>query len=269
MNEAGSVQDTGPPAGFVPYGEEGWWNNPQTGVYLEPIGKRQMWLDAEAKEFRDLFEGSLAEGLTVAGGAATSLRGAGGLAAPKHLFIPDLHKTALALKKDLSHLDGPAAMLAVFESGAGAVHERLIRSLAAFRSEWSEEALCVAAAEALTQPCEAAEVAAAAVVLVVGHRAVAATVAGARCWLVSSAAGEEATTATRGTARALCHHLPSSASSSADSLCLAVSVGELSLEDAEVAEIVRADRAQPAPRCCAPLEARPPQLLGRLALLAF
>eukprot|EP00435_Cladocopium_sp_Y103_P039922 s1054_g10.t1 len=169
--QGGQVQEDAPlPSGFKPL-QDGWLHNPDTGVFLEPSGQK-LWFDPEAREYQELYEGSTLP-LCVHGGATSSSSRA------KHVFIPDLHRTAQVLKADLGHLDRPAALLALLDPSAvaQAPHERLIRRLAAARSEWSEEAMSSALAAVLAS-CEVTGIALA---LVVGQRAFAAA-KGASCW---------------------------------------------------------------------------------------
>ena len=169
------------PSGFKPLGKDGWLHNPDTGVFLEPGGQK-LWFDPEAKEYQELFEGSLLPLCTHGGASSSSLR------ATKHLFIPDLHRTAQALKADLGHLDRPAALLALLDPNAvaAAPHERLIRRLAANRSEWSEEAM----SSAISAVLASSEVTGIALALVVGQRAFAAA-KGASCWRFAESGDEK------------------------------------------------------------------------------
>jgi len=113
---------------------------------------------------------------------------------------------AKALKKDFGHLDRPAGALAIvgaprdpqgvtLESAARAVPEKLLRRLAAYRSEWTDEELCAALAGSI------ADVAGgdpglrpnAAIALVVGDRIVAAAAPGTHIGVCmhSNAAGDD------------------------------------------------------------------------------
>ncbi|CAJ1416424.1 unnamed protein product [Effrenium voratum] len=112
-----------------------------------------------------------------------------------HLFIPDLHRTAQALKADLGHLDRPAALLALLDPAATPPHERLIRRLAAARGEWSPEATA-SAVSAVLDSCAGSD-AGISLALVVGQRAFAGAAPGsassrARCWRVTES-GAQAT----------------------------------------------------------------------------
>mmetsp|Transcript_57414 Transcript_57414/g.186504 ORF Transcript_57414/g.186504 Transcript_57414/m.186504 type:complete len:366 (+) Transcript_57414:157-1254(+) len=117
-------------------------------------------------------------------------------------MIGDLHGAAKALKKDFGHLDRPAGALAVIgvppagssismDVAAKGVTEKLLRRLAASRSEWSDEDLTAALAGAI------ADVAAGdggirpnvAIALVVGGRLVAAAAPGAHIGVCTHSAG--------------------------------------------------------------------------------
>mmetsp|Transcript_13990 Transcript_13990/g.25854 ORF Transcript_13990/g.25854 Transcript_13990/m.25854 type:complete len:518 (-) Transcript_13990:23-1576(-) len=154
------------PSGFEKCGQEGWLRHTGRNLYLEVDTGKLYWFDAIANEYKDFCEGTSMP-LAVVGSAAVSLgRGASPATsskstpgakpvAPRHVVIPDLHRTALALKLDLDHLDRPAAFLAVYgvatpqaeqqalatEAATLTLHERLIRHLAAHRGAWSESML--------------------------------------------------------------------------------------------------------------------------------
>eukprot|EP00931_Biecheleriopsis_adriatica_P067521 TRINITY_DN41642_c0_g1_i1.p1 TRINITY_DN41642_c0_g1~~TRINITY_DN41642_c0_g1_i1.p1 ORF type:complete len:505 (+),score=83.13 TRINITY_DN41642_c0_g1_i1:40-1515(+) len=154
--KGGPSRETSGPPGFQACDREGFLHNPQRGLFLEEATGKQTWYDATSGEYRDFREGETLS-LKFCGGAAvrqgkvdsgTSSKPQ----APKHVVIQDLHRVAAALKTDLSHFDRPSAMVAVYGAGpspgsvsvdiaARVVHEKLIRRLAAYRSEWSDEAL--------------------------------------------------------------------------------------------------------------------------------
>lgn len=226
----------GPP-GFEPFPEKpGWLHHPGRGIFLEKETGRQCWFDVHSQEYLDLRDGRTLV-VTFTGGAAARLGSSAASAAtlakapppgsatlktqvPRHVFISDLHRVAEIMKTELAHFDKPSAMLAVFETGnnAGGVavdvaarvfHERLIKRLAAFRSDWPNEALCAAAAGALEDLGAPATLTpgaaippppAVAVALVLGHRLVTAATSGASYWLLGrpSAAGEAKAEASEG-----------------------------------------------------------------------
>lgn len=230
--------DSSAPPGFKPT-EDGLLHNPDTGVFLDTKGRR-LWFDAKAKDYRELFEG-ISTPFGVAGGAATST-GTG--APPKHFFIPDLHRTALALKVDLSHLDRPAAVLAVLDSAAAAPHEKLIRRLAASRSEWKREDLCSALAEILSSSAQEAA-GCLALALAVGHRVVAASVGGAKVMLFTESGSSASSGSTRGLAGVTVRCLEADTRSSAVAV---LSLGDHGLTEAEVQGAIAAHLAQSRPR---------------------
>ncbi|CAE7471884.1 unnamed protein product, partial [Symbiodinium sp. KB8] len=230
--------DSSAPPGFKPT-EDGLLHNPDTGVFLDTKGRR-LWFDAKAKDYRELFEG-ISTPFGVAGGAATST-GTG--TPPKHFFIPDLHRTALALKVDLSHLDRPAAVLAVLDSAAAAPHEKLIRRLAASRSEWKREDLCSALAEILSSSAQEAA-GCLALALAVGHRVVAASVGGAKVMLFTESGSSASSGSTRGLAGVTVRCLEADTRSSAVAV---LSLGDHGLTEAEVQAAIAAHLAQSRPR---------------------
>lgn len=255
-------------AGFEPCDTEGWLHHKERNTFLEQATRRLCWFDAVAGIFRDLAQGE-ALGLAFVGGAATqigqgkSIEGdksfcAGGVVklqqVPKHVVIPDLHRAAQALKMDISHVDRPAAMVAVFGASPEGVasvpvdvaarmcHEKLIRRLAAFRSEWPSEALCDTMSATMDDIAvgHAGALPVAAVALVVGHRIVAAATSGARFSIVVKVEEEGGTV-----------HLPSAAAAPSPdmpmtstcrelapgpeaALFVTLVVGELRLVDAEL-----------------------------------
>ncbi|CAK8995189.1 Uncharacterized protein SCF082_LOCUS4240 [Durusdinium trenchii] len=215
------AQDAVP--GFKPYGEEreqlrlvkeGWLHNPDTGVFLEPGGQK-LWFDPEATV---VFWGS------------------------RHLFIPDLHRTAQALKADLGHLDRPAALLALLDAASAPPHERLIRRLAACRSEWSMEALW----KGMKGRAPHAQAQSIALALVVGQRAFAAAFRGARCWRfgeLGPSEGHGVTKADFMKCEVLCHDFEKSGAA-----YVVLSMGDLGLKASEIREVVLPHLTQARPR---------------------
>lgn len=191
------------PPGFETCERTGFLHHPTMKIFWEKATGRISWYDASLGNYRDFREGiSLPVGFS--GGAAARYGKVDANhtvkpQAPKHVVIPDLHRVAHALKTDLSHLDKPAAMLAVYGEGLGPggvtvevaarmVHEKLIRRLAAWKSEWSEEALrgaLIGTLQDLLAPAvgssasPAVTLPAIAVALVIGDRAVVAASPGA------------------------------------------------------------------------------------------
>ncbi|CAK9006022.1 unnamed protein product, partial [Durusdinium trenchii] len=228
--------------------KEGWLHNPDTGVFLEPGGQK-LWFDPEAtvvfwgsrrvwfgvKEYKELFEGSVLP-LCAHGGASSST------ATSKHLFIPDLHRTAQALKADLGHLDRPAALLALLDAASAPPHERLIRRLAACRSEWSMEALW----KGMKGRAPHAQAQSIALALVVGQRAFAAAFRGARCWRfgeLGPSEGHGVTKADFMKCEVLCHDFEKSGAA-----YVVLSMGDLGLKASEIREVVLPHLTQARPR---------------------
>eukprot|EP00929_Paragymnodinium_shiwhaense_P006384 TRINITY_DN10970_c0_g1_i2.p1 TRINITY_DN10970_c0_g1~~TRINITY_DN10970_c0_g1_i2.p1 ORF type:complete len:572 (+),score=159.38 TRINITY_DN10970_c0_g1_i2:78-1718(+) len=273
------------PPGFEPCGKAGWLHNAARQAFFEVETGRLLWFDSAANEYRDLHEGaSLAlifsgaaatglgkrasavvppAGTPAAGGATPSASSkaaasSGKATAPRQVMVPDLHRTAQALKADLSHLDRPSALLAVFgaasgaaaaatEAAAPALHQKLISRLAAFRGDWSDDALCAAASGALDEIAgeHGAALPLSALALAVGCRVVLA--AGASGAAAHFVAGEKRVSLhapdpgpddgqQRSSAVAACQTLTPA---SAEALCVAVTAGCASLESAAVAEAAR------------------------------
>mmetsp|Transcript_114395 Transcript_114395/g.323370 ORF Transcript_114395/g.323370 Transcript_114395/m.323370 type:complete len:522 (-) Transcript_114395:73-1638(-) len=262
--------ETNVPPGFEACGQEGWWHHPGRGVFLDAKSGRRYWFDAAASEYKDIHEGKLLalnciSGAATGGGAAqkraTGSSG-GGVSgkqpAPRNVIVPDLHRTAQALKAELDHLDQPASLLSVIGAAVGAetapteaaahgLHVKLIRRLAAFRGSWTDDALCAAAAGALddiaadhgTHPL-------CAVALIVGRRNVVAVTPGTSHCIMKLVAGSAETalapTARRGSALsaggspviAMCHEL----ANTSEEFFVALTAGETSLSDAETASVV-------------------------------
>ena len=119
---------------------------------------------------------------------------------PINLYL--LHKAADVFKLDLSHLDKPAAMMAVYRHAEGAlapetaakgVHERLLRRLAAYRGSWSSQAMQAALAECLMDVAaehKAAAGVAGAVALIFGARLIVAASHGATCAVADKLPGD-------------------------------------------------------------------------------
>lgn len=211
------------PPGFEPCSSEGWLYNKASKVYYEKATRQRFWFDEAEQRTRPLHEGevcpvALTGGAAATGGSASSSASAGGKAgdgasassaaarqaAPKHVIISDIHAAAKALKMDFGHLDHPAGALAVIgaasagstatpDAVARALPEKLLRRLATFRGEWSDEMLSAAVQDTLV------EVAAsfggtqlnAAVALVVGRRAVAVAAAPSTQVFAATRRGDE------------------------------------------------------------------------------
>lgn len=184
--------------------------------------------------------------------------------APKTVLISDLHLAAKALKIQLGHFDRPAGVLAIVGgstsvtaavAGAGAgtnadaggappqpdmvarlLPEKLLRRLAAFRGEWSDERLREAASGALLDVAAAfggAALPVAAFVLVLGLRAVAVAAPGAQFTILPAPVGANpgnagGAVAAAPTASAVCRvRLASGAPATGESLATAL----LTLQD--------------------------------------
>eukprot|EP00928_Gymnodinium_smaydae_P057058 TRINITY_DN40330_c0_g1_i1.p1 TRINITY_DN40330_c0_g1~~TRINITY_DN40330_c0_g1_i1.p1 ORF type:complete len:575 (-),score=104.00 TRINITY_DN40330_c0_g1_i1:80-1804(-) len=174
------------PKGFEPCDQAGWYHNKARAVFLEVATGRRVWFDPLSNEYRDLREGATLA-LTLSAGAATApalaapravgssastSAGSAGVSAgsgavptrasaPRHIIVPDVHRTAQALKLDVDHLDKPSTLVAVFggaegtraaptEAATKTLPERLLRRLAAFRGAWTESAFREAVAGALS-----------------------------------------------------------------------------------------------------------------------
>merc|ERR1712176_135890 len=115
------------PPGFEETSTPGWLYNADRQVFLETATQRSLWFDRAAGVHRDFVQGEdISSDLAVSSGAAAAgVKSAPGKQA-RHVVIMDLHKAAEAFKIDLSHLDRPAAMLAVYGSIAGALPAELV-----------------------------------------------------------------------------------------------------------------------------------------------
>eukprot|EP00927_Polykrikos_kofoidii_P049680 TRINITY_DN43709_c0_g1_i1.p1 TRINITY_DN43709_c0_g1~~TRINITY_DN43709_c0_g1_i1.p1 ORF type:complete len:568 (+),score=109.70 TRINITY_DN43709_c0_g1_i1:84-1706(+) len=253
--------------GFEACGQQGWLHHPGKGIFMEVDTGRRFWFDSVANEYRALHEG-LGPTLVFVGGAATSLGRDPAAAAvassapastgsasatsssastcakqpsPRHIIVPDLHRTAQALKVELEHLDRPAALVAVYgaaptsravatEAAAHALHEKLIRRLAAFRSCWSDEGLCGAVSGSLADIAadHGEEQPLASVALVVGSRVVLVASPGTSSWFVSDVEDASA----EAYSSPVCRDL---AKTSDEAFCVALSAGKLGLDRAEAA----------------------------------
>mmetsp|Transcript_106810 Transcript_106810/g.300247 ORF Transcript_106810/g.300247 Transcript_106810/m.300247 type:complete len:507 (-) Transcript_106810:101-1621(-) len=204
-----------PPPGFEACDRPGWLHNADKNVYFSKNTGRLCWLDLDRDVFRDLRQGD-ALALTFVAAAATRLgASASKQPAPKHVVIPDLHRVAQALRVDVDHLDRPAAMLGVFgippdggvsvDASARGIHEKLVRRLAVFRGEWSNDDMLGAVVGAFSDvalahrgSCNSQRTAShpqdqqgqspmAAVALVVGRRVITAAAPGTRVGLLAAA----------------------------------------------------------------------------------
>lgn len=189
-------QSSDRPPGFEPYPKmEGWLYNKEKNIFFEEATGQRFWFDEVGKVHRPLREGE-SRPVTFVGGAAavpsaSSTPESERKPAPKHIIISDLHGAAKALKMDFAHLDRPAGALAVvgldtaggaansasLDIAARALPEKLLRRLAAFRGEWSDDMLGGAIASAFA---DVAVGLSAAVALVAGQRIVAAATPGTR-----------------------------------------------------------------------------------------
>lgn len=147
------------PAGFVRNRElPGWLYSSERNMYFRQETGQFYCRDAATGEFYEFHKGEdLGVQLCIRGDAAGRV-GPAGLAS-RHVMIGDLHRAAAAMKLDLSHLDSPSAMFAVYDSRAGGgpmieaaakgLHGRLLPRLAAYRGEWDEARLQAVIAEAI------------------------------------------------------------------------------------------------------------------------
>lgn len=191
----------------------GWLFHSDRQVYMEEASRRCLWYDSTAGIYRELAAGEDLVGELALTGAATTSSSSRVVAPNKastlpaaspssssspttsarHLVIIDLHKAADMFKFDLTHIDRPAAMLAVYKHAEGAalpetaakcLHEKILRRLAAFRGLWSEEALQAALVDAMSGAAvelKAPVAIAGAVALLLGSRLIAAANHGAAC----------------------------------------------------------------------------------------
>lgn len=196
-------QQVGPeavPPGFEATAQPGWHYNRERNIFFIQAARKFLWFDEDAQIHRELREGDILP-MAFTGGAtsvaaqttnASVLLNSKEAPPPKHVSIMDLHRAAQALKTDINHLDRPTSMLGVFggtstdkvEVAARSYHEKLLRRLGAYRSLWSDDALCAAVQGALDDvgACEACP---AAVALVTGRRIAAAASPGARFCIVA------------------------------------------------------------------------------------
>ncbi|CAK0878390.1 unnamed protein product [Prorocentrum cordatum] len=231
------------PLGFDRSEVPGMFYNKERNVYLDQATKQLLWLDEAAQAHQPFREGE-DSGLSFAAGAAASLGSTATVPTPKQLIIPDLHAAAKAFKIDVAHLDRPAGVVAIFGSGADgtappdaaakALPEKLLRRLAAFRGEWSDQMLAGSLARAFADVAFAlgGRQPVAAVALASGPRVVAAATPGARFSIAADAPGVEpealdAATAAPGLGEptaARCRQLAEGGSTEA--LLVAMSLGE-------------------------------------------
>jgi len=308
------------PPGFELCGRDGWLHHSGKGIFLEIATGQQLWFDVAANSYEELHVGALLD-LVCTGGAATSLGSTAstssrsrGLSprevhvaeqpsstgantarqpAPRHLIVPDLHRTAQVFKADLDHLDRPAALVALFGSVTGSsmaptdaaavgLHERLIRRLAAFRGFWSDEALAAAVKSSL------ADVAAShggvhpqvALALSVGSHVVSAAAPGTCLCAAAqiSAAGSAkplvtsperlAEPETSLLASIRCHRL----ADVSEAMCLALVTGDLQLDNEEMLAAAAPQLAVGRPRAASVAvlrDARQRGAVGQLAVACF
>ncbi|CAE8636709.1 unnamed protein product [Polarella glacialis] len=184
---------------------DGWFMNPQTEEFIDAVTNQRYALVRESGEYCLVREGESWDAeLSVGAADASTSSGIRGTAAPcKKLFIADLHRAAQVLKLDLSHLDRPAALFAVFdadgadcvslaETAAKLFHSKLLPRLAGYRGEWSPDQVKEALSLALTRQTPAGKdgkapaTESAAAALLIGRRlTVIASGPGARCVLSS------------------------------------------------------------------------------------
>eukprot|EP00929_Paragymnodinium_shiwhaense_P113088 TRINITY_DN81354_c0_g1_i1.p1 TRINITY_DN81354_c0_g1~~TRINITY_DN81354_c0_g1_i1.p1 ORF type:complete len:486 (+),score=133.11 TRINITY_DN81354_c0_g1_i1:176-1633(+) len=175
-----------PPAGYVRVTNmPGWFFNQQLCVYLNKEEPKKLFCrNDETGELYQLHRGEDVDSLSVRGDASAIAGKTGG--ASKHVVINDLHRAAQSMKCDLSHLDSPAAMFAVYDgrsavggapmaqAAAQGFHVKLLPRLAGYRGQWDEARIQAVISESLV--ALAAEIGAgdsgisAAVALLLGRR---------------------------------------------------------------------------------------------------
>jgi len=202
------------PPGFEACQLEGWLYSKEKNVFFQKSTRQRFWYDEAGSLHRPLREGESQPVSFVGGGAAAvaapggdgaGCGAAGGTAgaAPKHLVISDLHRAAKALKVDLGHLDRPAGALAIIGAAVGGgvastappdaaarlLPEKLLRRLAAFRSEWPDQMLCGAVAGALEDVSAGlgGSQSIASLALLVGYRVAVGATPGARARICNAA----------------------------------------------------------------------------------
>lgn len=146
-----SPSENGIPTGFEFVGRCGWLANKDRNMFLHKADSRYLWFDEHSSIYRDAdFGVDLTEELSLSSGAARIGTSCSSGNAPKHVAIMDLHRAADAFKLDISHLDRPSAMLAVYggteseisaDLVARSFHERLLKHLNSYRGKWSDECL--------------------------------------------------------------------------------------------------------------------------------
>lgn len=213
--------DSSSDAGSIPGFERcaaGWLYQKQHQLFLEEATNRCLYFDADTNTYRDFNVGEdLSAELTLTGVATTSStsnaagsRQASAASAPslsgqqsaRHLVIMDLHKAADIFKLDFTHMDRPAAMLAVYkhidgavapEAAAKGLHEKLLKRFAGHRTKWSDDALQAALMEsmmAIATEQKASAGVAGVVALIFGSRLVVATSHGAACAIADALPGD-------------------------------------------------------------------------------
>jgi len=181
--------------GFQKYCE-GWHFNPQSEEFVDVEGGRRFALDRGSAQYYRVHEGTTWETELSILADASVFNGTAMAPRCRKVLIADLHRAAAALKLDVSHLDRPAAVFAVFDGGgpeaqpaenaAKGFHVQLLPRLASFRGEWSPDDLKAALSTSLGISCEASAAApasAAAALLLGPCLTVAAAGPGARCLL--------------------------------------------------------------------------------------
>jgi len=196
----------------------GWLYQKQHQLFLEEATNRCLYFDADTNTYRDFNVGEdLSAELTLTGVATTSSisKSAGGRQtnaasasstsgqqSARHLVIMDLHKAADIFKLDFTHMDRPAAMLAVYkhieggvapEAAAKGLHEKLLKRFARHRTRWSDDALQAALIEslmAIASEQKSSAGVAGVIALIFGSRLVVATSHGAACAIADALPGD-------------------------------------------------------------------------------
>eukprot|EP00401_Gymnodinium_catenatum_P016661 CAMPEP_0117463020 /NCGR_PEP_ID=MMETSP0784-20121206/3356_1 /TAXON_ID=39447 /ORGANISM="" /LENGTH=517 /DNA_ID=CAMNT_0005256807 /DNA_START=42 /DNA_END=1592 /DNA_ORIENTATION=+ len=151
----------------------GWLFHMERQVYVEEATQRCLWYDSNTGTYADVhIADDVSEELTLSGTATTSASSATSRAtcsgstgfevstqSARHLIIMDLHKASDMFKMELTHIDRPAAMLAVYKHVVGGVmpevaakglHEKLLRRLAGYRGRWIDAALQAVLVESMS-----------------------------------------------------------------------------------------------------------------------
>eukprot|EP00746_Dinoflagellata_sp_MGD_P128078 gnl/MRDRNA2_/MRDRNA2_62508_c0_seq1.p1 gnl/MRDRNA2_/MRDRNA2_62508_c0~~gnl/MRDRNA2_/MRDRNA2_62508_c0_seq1.p1 ORF type:complete len:524 (-),score=82.63 gnl/MRDRNA2_/MRDRNA2_62508_c0_seq1:108-1616(-) len=189
------------PAGFVAMQDaEGWYWNPEEGTLWAIETKKFFMFDqatGEKYELNDPMEYDM--DVAVAGTSSASAVG-------RRLIIPDLHKVSLALKLKITHLDSPAALLAVLNGNAEMtmkaaknLHFRLLAKFTIYLGLWTEDRVRGALAEVLAaESQEADNKIALAVSLIIGRQLFVAASRDVRCIICRTVNGVQETTAVTG-----------------------------------------------------------------------